>query len=277
LPLHVGLIRIDPFGQGKPISAAFLFQQLRAPPEASRRAEALVIGFDRGDVSWLRGYCHILSALGELSLSVDGKRAFECCAHLLFEKVETPHTFLLEKRRAFDDHPFSLQPWLFDVISLVHQMLRLSIQEPARSKAALDHLEAGMVQAKEMWKFILAETDDDNEWIPNPKQTGVVGVKVTQEIVDAWRETLDEAELVLKGQKLIPFWRGTASDRGVNLRRVFLESREFDIVEWVQGTAATPFLEQGPLTKFADPAVVRRLSDAFGGPWNFIGFGFWFN
>ena len=71
---------------------------------------------------------------------------------------------------------------------------------PARTRAALAHLEAGVAQAKEMWKFILAETDDDNEWIPNPKQTGVVGVKVTQEMIDAWRETLDEAEQVLQGR-----------------------------------------------------------------------------
>src|SRR6185503_8507947 len=129
-------------------------------------------------------------------------------------------------------------------------MLRLSIKEPARTKAALAHLEAGVVQAKEQWKYILAETDDDNEWIPNPKQTGVVGVKVTQEMIDAWRETLDEAEQVLKGKTLLPFWRGKG-ERGVNLRRVFLELQAIDPIEWVQGTAATPFLEKGPITKFA--------------------------
>src|SRR5438105_1338809 len=56
LPLHVGLIKIDPFGQGKPISATFLFGRLDGLPESDRsRAENLVIGFDRGDVSWLRG------------------------------------------------------------------------------------------------------------------------------------------------------------------------------------------------------------------------------
>src|SRR5438105_9116256 len=59
LTLHVGLIKIDPFGQGKPISAAFLLGRVQAvPPAASKQAETLVIGFDRGDVSWLRGYCH---------------------------------------------------------------------------------------------------------------------------------------------------------------------------------------------------------------------------
>ena len=42
---------------------------------------------------------------------------------------------------------------------------------------------------------ILKELDDDCEWFPNPLQTGVVGVKVTQEMDDTWRETLNEVDL----------------------------------------------------------------------------------
>ncbi|HZY85960.1 MAG TPA: hypothetical protein VFE78_14100, partial [Gemmataceae bacterium] len=231
LPLHVGLIKIDPFGQGKPISAAFLFGRVGGTPDAAKQAEALVIGFDRGDVSWLRGYCHFLAAWGELLLAVDGQHAFECSAHLLFEKVETPYTFLLENRRPFDEATLTNVPLLSDVVSFFHQLMRLPVKEPARTRAALAHLEAGVAQAKEMWKYILAETDDDNEWVPNPKQTGVLGVKVTQQMVDTWLETLDEAEQVLKGKKLIPFWRGKPGGRGVNLRRVFTEPRTFDPVE----------------------------------------------
>jgi hypothetical protein len=277
LPLHVGLVKIDPFGQGKPISAAFLLERIEGMPATSQQATDLVIGFDRGDVSWLRGYCHFLSAVGELYLAVDGQHAFECTAHMLFEKVETPHAFLLEKRSPVDENILSNTSAMSDVISLFHQTTRLSIKEPARTKAALAHLEAGVVQAKEMWKFILAETDDEHEWIPSPKQSSVVGVKVTQEMVDAWLETLNEAEQVLKGKSLIPFWRGEMDGRGVNLRRVFLEMQSFDVIEWVQGTAATPYLEKGTLTKFADPRTGTRLNNAFGGPFNFIGFGFWFN
>src|SRR5437588_10230603 len=255
LPLHVGLIKIDPFGQGKPISAAFLFERIEGPPVKNQLVKEFVIGFDRGDVSWLRGYCHFLAAGGELLLAVDGQRAFDCGAHLLFEKAETPYTFLLEDRRGFDEAPLENHPLLSDVISFFHQLTRLPIKEPARTKAALQHLEAGVAQAKEMWTFILAETDDDNEWVPNPKQTGVVGVKVTQEMIDTWRETLDEAELILKGKKLIPFWRGKADGRGVNLRRAFTEPRTFDPIEWGQGTAAVPYRETGPPTKFADAAL----------------------
>jgi hypothetical protein len=157
----------------------------------------------------------------------------------------------------------------------VHQF-RLPVKEPQRCKAALAHLEATVAQGKEMWKFILAETDDDNEWIPNPRQKGVLGVAVTQEMVDTWLATLDEVELVLKGKRLVPFWRGTQADRGVNLRRAFTEPRTFDPVLWFQGTAAAPYLEKGVMTKLAEPRMRQRIDKAFGGP-NFIGFAFWFN
>ena len=96
-------------------------------------------------------------------------------------------------------------------------------------------------------------------------------------MIDVWLETLDEAEQVLQGKKLIPFWRGKAGERGVNLRRVFTEPRTFDPIEWVQGTAAVPYLEKGPLTKLGDPHMGDRLNKAFGGPFNIIGYGFWFN
>lgn len=278
LPLHVGLIKMDPFGQGKPISAAFLFGRIGGPgSEMSTKATRVVVGFDRGDVCWLRGYCHLLAAIGELLLAVDGQKAFDCSAHLLFEKVETPHAFLMDSRGTFDGDIMENRPAISDVISFFHQLIRLSVKEPARTKAALAHLEAGVAQGKEQWKHILAETDDDNEWLPNPKQTGVMGVKVTREMIDTWVETLTEAEQVLQGKMLLPFWRGKPGEKGLNLRRVFTEPQTFDLVEWIQGPGATPYLETGTLTKFADPRLGGKLNNAFGDPANIIWFGFWFN
>ena len=87
----------------------------------------------------------------------------------------------------------------------------------------------------------------------------------------------DEAEQVLQGKKLIPFWRGKPDGRGVNLRRAFTEPRTFDPIEWFQGTAAVPYLEKGPLTKLADRGMLERIDSAFGGRLNFVGFVFWFN
>ena len=45
------------------------------------------------------------------------------------------------------------------------------MKEPERMKASLAHLEAMVAQGKEMWKYILARTDDDNVWIPYQKIT----------------------------------------------------------------------------------------------------------
>ncbi|HEY1064511.1 MAG TPA: hypothetical protein VGE52_00315 [Pirellulales bacterium] len=300
LPLYVALVKFDLFGQKTPVSAVVVLQRLGGfpgrpaapaatfPPaspdeqkaraeELQRQAAQLVVTFDRGDVNWLRGYCHFAAAWCELFLSVDGEHAFDCGAHLWFENVKTPYPFLMEDRRPLDENPFGNRPVFSDVLSMIHQMIRLPVKEPARVGAALAHLEAMVSEAKEMWKFILAEADDENEWIPNPKQHSVVGVNVTQEMVDVWNETLDEAGLILKGEKLIPFWRGEVLTRGVNFRRVFTEPRTFDLIEWIQGVGAAPYLEEGPLTKFADSEVGSRMSEAFGGPANFIGFGFWFN
>lgn len=276
LPLHVGLIRVNPFDK-KPVSAAILF---RGGGNETQWDKDFAIAFDRGDVEWLRGYCHFLAAWGELLLAVDGQDVFDCSAHLFLKAVDTPHKFLTEERLPIDDN-LLVSAWndprvLFDAVSFVHHMLRLPLKEPERCKVALAHLEAMIVHGKAQWKFIRAEKDDDREWIPNPKQKSVTQVPVTEEIIEAWLATLEEADQVLKGKKLIPFWRGTAK-RGINLRRVFTEPRTFDLVEWVQGTGATPYLEEGPLTEFANERFVERTFRPFDTPFGFAGFAFWFN
>jgi len=139
-------------------------------------------------------------------------------------------------------------------------------------ESALKHLEAMVTLSRESWKFYLAETDDDHEWIPNPKQNTVMpGGKVTDEMVKGWLSFLEEAETILAGQKLVPLWRG-ADQKGVNLRRVFTEPRELDLIFWFQGTAAVPYLEEGPITQ---PEIWTRLLRVFRG--EFIGFAIWFN
>ena len=76
-----------------------------------------------------------------------------------------------------------------------------------RFKTVLNHLKARSRTARRCGNIILAETDDENEWIPNPKQTGAIGVAVSQEMIDTWLATLAEAKRVVAGDKLVPFWR----------------------------------------------------------------------
>jgi hypothetical protein len=271
LPLHVGQIKVDLLGTGNPISALILVGE---SPSGSTEDmfRTFVIAFDRGDVAWLRGYCHFLAAIGEAALAIDGRELFERTGHLFFANVKSPHEFLLEEAVDLDGFSF---PLIADVISFIH-LWRFPVEEPKRMQASLEHLEAMLAQSQVMWKFYQAEEDDDREWIPNPKQTGVLQVAVSQEMVDTWLATVREAELILQGKKLVPFWRGEPGKRGLNVRRIFTDPRTIDPILWVQGTSATPYLEQGDLTDLANPNTLREINDAFGGI-DFFGFAFWFN
>jgi hypothetical protein len=280
LPLQVGQIKIDPFSTGKPIAADFI---LRMQPgvDASliKQVESFSIGFDRGDACWLRGYCHLLMAWCDALLAIDGREMFHCSAHLLFEQVETPYTFLLENRKPLDSSPFSSPENLIDSIALFHLFLHVKIGEPERLKSAHAHLKQMVAMSREMWRHFSRETDDDREWIPNPKQTGVVGVPVSEEMQKSWLKTLEEFEKVLDGKALIPLWRPVFAEasakRGVNVHRVFHELKEFDLILWIQGTAAMPYLEEGEMSSLSNQASRDGLLRPFGG--NFWPFMFWFN
>jgi hypothetical protein len=155
LRLMVGRIRLDLRGDGEPTGAAdALAAAGRA--EAGRAAERLVICFDRGDVSWLRGYCHLLAALTEMLLALDTKDVFDSYAGLLFTDPDTSE--LLRENAVGIKMAF---PGLGIVNpTAVIDLFTIPVAEPARLKRTLGHLESCVAQAKEMWTHILAETDD---------------------------------------------------------------------------------------------------------------------
>jgi hypothetical protein len=272
LPIRVGQIRLDFTGSGKSGDLfKTLVNQYMGGQRNVRQEDDLLIVFDRGDVAWLRGYCQLLMALAQIGLAYDWQELFDCTGHVFFAKVETPHAFLTTLKESPGGGFFDLGGTeIVDVIAFIH-LIRLPIKEPALLKSALSHLEQMLALSKESWKFILAETDDDHEWIPNPKQKGVLGISVHQEMIDSWLDFVEETEALLAGKRLIPFWRGDEK-RGVNLKRVFTEPRTLDLVLWIQGTAATTYLEEGPITK---QTVWDRLQRVFRG--EFIGFAIWFN
>ena len=96
-------------------------------------------------------------------------------------------------------------------------------------------------------------------------------MQVSGEMIAGWREFLDEAAAILAGRRLVRHWR-LAPGRGIDLRRVFLEPRTMDLVRWVQGAAAVPYVAEG---ECSDPAFWWRLDQLFRG--QFLGFAIWFN
>lgn len=151
-------------------------------------------------------------------------------------------------------------------------------------ESARQHWLAMIRTSRESWALIEAEKDDDYEWLPNPKQEGVLQIPVSRELIDGWQQVLAEMEDLLEGRKLVPFWRDYTRvvwgqdlavpdvGRGFNLKRFFAEPRDFDLVLMMQGSAALPYLENGPLSR---PETWDSLTRVFQG--RFFGFAVWFN
>ena len=272
LPIHFGRIRLDLNGDGRADVEERLWKILAVVLGTPRDGAAVNLNpdeylavFDTADVYWLRGYCHLLSAVADIAMAYDGRKLFDHTAQLFYPSANVPYRFLRDSDQG---------QWTYfaDVIALVH-LIDFPVADPARLKSAHGHLLDVIEMSRVSWRETLAEVDDDHEWIPGPAQTAAPPrAAITRDMVDSWHEFLEEFEELLEGRKLIPFWRGKDQNRGINLKRVFYEPQKFDLVLWVQGPGAAAYLEQGEVTRID---FWQRLFNRFNG--RFWGFALWFN
>ncbi len=218
--------------------------RLRGEDDADMRA--IPVDFDRGDADWLRGYCNLAMAAGEFVLAHDGTELFNRAGHVLFPRNETPYAFLKGPRTLAPQERdmFGVDP--VDLVAMF-QLLRFPVREPERMERCRRHLLAATEHARSMWAHYDAETDNANEWVPNPNQTAAFPRAVVDEDMRAvWVRFIDQAADLLEGEVLLPFWRGDGT-QGVNVKRIFTEPTSFSPVLWVQGSAAAPYLEEGAM------------------------------
>jgi hypothetical protein len=272
-------IRLDLDGDGRGSEVESLGAIVAALAQGSgqrRRGEppaaglpAWPVAFDRADAIWLNGYATLLTAFVEAVLAHDWREAFLATGHLFFPAIEGGSN-VARLSRPGPDMGGVAGAAIADAIALIH-LARFPVVEPARLGEARRLLVEVLRLSRANWDAILAETDDEAEWLPAPRQrnSAVQAMDVTEERVAAWRGVLDDLEAVLEGRALLAHWR---FEQGVDLRRAFEEPRTFDFVGWVAGYAATPYLRAGPTVSGATLAEWQR---AFGG--NFLGFAAWFN
>ena len=236
----------------------------------------LVVAFDRGDAAWLRGYCHILMAGGELALAHDGSELFDHTAHIFFPRADITYDYLPHSTYGIETLTRGgwRTPTPFDITDVLvfFGNMRMPVSEPERMKVALGHLRTAVGFGREMWVHYGRETDNGREWVPYPGQTAAFGeVTIDEEMHDAWLAFLDEGDDVLAGRKVLRFWRGDGK-RGIDVPKLFEEPQEFDLLYWIQGSAAAPYLREG---EFTTPETWATMLEAFDR--RVFRFGFWFN
>ena len=234
------------------------------PAPAAPRGE---IGFDRADAIWLAGYSNVLAAQADFLLAHDFSDLFNATFHRLFPKSGLPmQAFTRGGMLALDPESDSA---IADAIALIHT-LNWPVIERERLQRVLERGKTVTALSRQNWDAILAETDDDRELVPNPRQTALVpDGQVTDEMVAAWRATLDTLDRILAGELLIPHWR---FKQGFDLKAYFETAERTDFVMILTGYGALPFLKDGPIASAEDFAAANSV---FGD--NLLGYAFWFN
>jgi len=212
------------------------------------------VHFDRGDVAWLRAYCHLLSAMVEGYRAVDEEVGFDERMKEIFPKVEPP-------RREGDKN------W----------MQGLRVVDAPRLRRMRLHLVAVCELNRETWSHIRKETDDDFEWLPHPKQRDQLGLPLSNERIDAWLDMMAQWEGLLKGERLLPssmiqfVHPGHPGEQGLNVKKL-LDDPPTDLLNQARlqkNGIDAKYLEPQKDRKLFDMSAITTLIQAFDGPFGF--------
>ncbi len=260
-------VRLDLDGDGKAGDYETMGAMMQALSQAPAPGGAgMAISFDTADIYWLRGYSQFIMAAAEFTLAHDFQATFDKTFHMFFPNGGLP--LAKELRRPITENRFS-EGAIGDAIAFIH-LMSWPVVEPTRLANVRVRLKAMAALSRQSWQAARAETDNEREWLPNAKQTGALTpLPVTDLTIDGWLAVMREFELILDGKKLVPHWR---FDRGMNVKRMFEESKRFDLVLLLTGTDAALYLEDGPLSSSGD---WNSLMGVFQG--NFLGYALWFN
>lgn len=270
LTLPVLQLRLDTNGfvPGGEATLGGILERLGVTAQSALADNKSVVRLDYGDVCWLRGYLHLVSAMTELTLAYDKAELIDVCGEAVFHRVAHSPNYPAGMTPLFEVMPGTD---VVDVIAFVHKM-KLPVKDAKHMAAARGHLKAMIAESRKSWDSILKETDNEDEWIPGPSQQSVLrGRRITQEQIDGWLAFLDDGDAILDGTKLIPFWRAK-DGRGVDVNMLMDKPPAFDPIMWVHGAPLGPYLRKGPL---ANGDTYRRLERLLGG--DFFTFAAWVN
>ncbi len=234
----------------------------------------LTLHLDAADGFWLKAYTHLLLAMTDFLLALDGRPIFEIIAPWLFPQAITTWTqnpFYLPNKNLSSGAGFTDSAQIIDLLATASQ-LRFPISEPERWQNVPVQLLAMIKNSRLMLKALGQESDDDREWLPNPRQKSALGAQVSSEQYQAWENILKESEALLSGKKLLGHWR-VEEKYGFDLALFFAKPpKVLDPFLLYQGKDALPYLKEG---RRSQAETWQRLLNVFEG--NFFGFAIWIN
>ena len=249
-PLHLGKVKFQ-FSGRENISTS-LMEVIKLLPgrgmEVAENNPEFLVHFDRGDVAWLRSYCHVFAGLVDVYHSFDSTAWFDRLSPQVFPRVKT-------LKEPSDDSLNELR--LLDAVRL-HQF-RLHM-------LAVTDLNA------ETWRHIRSETDNDHEWLPNANQTDQLGVPLSDQQIDAWLSMMSHMHGIFTGERLVPsgllqfIYPGSERGMGFNVAN-FLDDAppNLDYQRILADGINEKYLEPEEGREVVDVMVLWRVGSLFSG------------
>lgn len=202
------------------------------------------IRFDTADLHWLRAYSHLIEGMAQAALAFNPEPVLErrIAFRAELERQQATRPADEVSKRTMYSQVQILGPIFDDAAALV-QLLRQTPDQP-RVAAAAEHFRQMIAANRTFWSAVDAETDDDREWIPNDRQKAALGFELAPGTGTAWQAVLSDAEAVLEGTKLVPYWR-FAPGYGIDLAQWIREPGQIDVMDWMQGSGTLPYAKEG--------------------------------
>lgn len=202
---------------------------------------APIIRFDSADAAWLSAYTNLLGGISNAILAYDPTapitRTVNARTAMAGFGQLTPDPFFGMGGGASLD--------AVDYIAIILATLNQTPDKP-RMATAQSHFLAMVADNRRFWAEVELETDNDKEWLPNDRQKSAMGIELPPGTGPMWLGVLSDFEALLTGEKLVPYWRITGP-AGVDVGQMFTDPRPIDLISWVQGEGAVPYLKQGDL------------------------------
>jgi len=181
-------------------------------------------------------------------------------------KEEERRTFdATDARKAFEREltklPVMPKDQFGNFLNPIYIALAALAQEPANENitAAMAHWKPMIRQNRLFWRLLAIETDNKREWIPNPNQRSVFGIRISEDMANAWQDVLDDADALIEGEKLIPHPLFPES-YGISLSAFAKNPGPIDIIESIHGIGSYEDAMQGERVSNASWRVFRRMT-----------------
>ncbi|MFT7594078.1 MAG: hypothetical protein ACI8R4_001396 [Paracoccaceae bacterium] len=131
--------------------------------------------------------------------------------------------------------------------------------DPARIRAARDHMQSMIAQNRVFWARLAEETDNDREWIPNAAQQSALPLTIPPGLAESWQNILEDVEAVLEGKLLIPHWL-LPYGYGISLPAYVNDPAPVALAGWVLGVDLYPYAARGPRLTSQSWEAFQRLT-----------------